>query len=441
MNDEATEGIRFAWKADRSRLPAGEGARLRVLVSAEAPSREGARAPLNIGLVMDRSGSMRGEKLRATLESARLLVDRLSGPDRLSVVFYDTVVETALKPTEASDRRALLGALEEVRARGTTNLSGGWLQGLRLVEKARSRESVNRLLLMTDGRANRGITDPAALENVARKARKKGVVTTTLGFGASFNEDLLAALAAAGGGRFHFIETPDDAPGAFASELGDAMELAAQNLQGRIRPAPGISLDENLNRFPASISGGDLEVFPGDVFAGETRTLLFSLKVPPGPAGTRDLFTATFEFDDLSDAGASREAALSASLPAGADAAPAPPEDARQVRLAEALFRTGTAKEQARARADRGDWEGGAAVLEKALRALDGVPEAPEVELERRDLRRFADDFRKRSFGAVDRKNLSASIFRSQAGRLSAPGKKKIIETRHEKDDPPGGGT
>jgi len=120
-------------------------------------------------------------------------------------------------------------------------------------------------------------------------------------------------------------------------------------------------------------------------------------------------------------------------LPAVAGA-PSEGEPHEEVALAVALYRAGEAKAKAKDLADGGDLEGGAGLLEEALRRFDDLPDTPEVLNERVELRRFADDFRNRSFGAVDRKSLSASIFRSQIGRVSAsPRKRKIVDTRVEK--------
>lgn len=420
------DSLRFFPHAEFPHLAAGAGGRVHLLLTAEAEATATERAPLNIGLVLDRSGSMRGDKIRATLESARILVDRLSRRDRLCVVFYDTEVEVALKPTPLEDRDAVAKILQTTRARGTTNLSGGWLQGLRLVEKAAKKGAASRVLLMTDGQANRGIVDRASLEKVAEKARRKGVVTTTIGFGAGFNEDLLTGVARAGGGNFHFIENPDDAPRAFSAELGDALDLAAQNLQITLALAPGIRLREVLNPFPHTLSATGVDIFVGDVFAGDRRSVLLALEHDPLPEGEAKVLEARFEYDDLSAGGETGRATLTVSLPVREAPLPAP---SKEVELAAALHRCAKAKTQARRLANAGDLRKAADVLDRALRELHDLPERPEIERERRELRRFADDFRSGPWSPAGAKSLSQSIFVSQAGRLSAPGKRKIDKT------------
>ncbi|MHC5080111.1 MAG: vWA domain-containing protein [Planctomycetota bacterium] len=427
--------IRFHWTPEIPTLSGDPPHRLHVLVSADAPSVQHDRTPVNLSLVLDRSGSMRGGKLRYTLESALILIDHLAEQDRLSIVFYGSEVETVLPPTPVGDRESIRRVLKGIRAKGTTNLSGGWLQGIRLVEKSRLKGGANRVLLMTDGLANRGIIDTPSLTKLAEKSRKKKIITTTLGFGKGFNEDLLTAIATASGGNFHFIENPDDAPRAFATELGELMGLAAQNLQGKIRFAEGVRFLELLNTYPSSKEGQNLEVFPGDVFSGEKRTILFSLEVDSRGEGEQNLFSAQFEYDDLSAGGESKRTGLEAAIPFGSGGR-GEAKKAEEVVLAVGLYRVGEAKRKAKRLADKGEMKDGAKLLEEALRSLDSFPDRPEIVQERKELRLFADELRKSSWNAADRKSLSASIFRSQIGRISVdPDKRDIADTRVEKKD------
>jgi Ca-activated chloride channel family protein len=142
-------------------------------------------------VVIDRSGSMAGEKLAFVKQAALDLVRRLGTKDQLSLVAYDTTVEV-LVPPMAVDGKAPFGrAIQGLQSRATTNLSGGWLQGCEFVVKGLAEKQVNRVLLLTDGLANVGVTDPNALAAMTRQRRAEGITTTTLGVGLDFNEDLL----------------------------------------------------------------------------------------------------------------------------------------------------------------------------------------------------------------------------------------------------------
>lgn len=114
-----------------------------------------------------------------------------------------------------TDKAKIQAAIGKIRTRGITNLSGGWLMGCDRVQSQQSSEKLNRVLLLTDGLANRGITEPQVLIKTAREKAEAGIITTTLGFGDYFNEDLLIGMAEAAGGNFYFIQSADDAANVF----------------------------------------------------------------------------------------------------------------------------------------------------------------------------------------------------------------------------------
>src|SRR6478752_6448249 len=159
-----------------------------VTLSADAPTQ---RPPINVALVLDRSGSMSGTPLAAAREAAARFASFLTGHDRLSIVAFDDQVRTIFGPVQAG---------------GSTNLSGGWLKGRKLVEKDLV-EGTNRVVLLTDGQANVGVIDPAKLVGLAQAGVAKGVSTTCIGFGAGFNEDLLEPMASAGAGNYWYVES------------------------------------------------------------------------------------------------------------------------------------------------------------------------------------------------------------------------------------------
>ncbi|MCA9912949.1 MAG: VWA domain-containing protein [Anaerolineae bacterium] len=181
--------------------------------------REAVRRPLNVSLVIDRSGSMAGEKIDYTRQAAQFLVQHLSRRDIFSVVLYNDKVETLLEPEPVLNKDRVMQSLDKMRVRGTTNLSGGWLQGCQHVAENQGGGKLNRVILMTDGLANRGVTDPNQLVQMSRQKQLEGISTTTMGMGTDFNEDLLIEMAHAGGGAYYFIESPEVAPQIFQEEL------------------------------------------------------------------------------------------------------------------------------------------------------------------------------------------------------------------------------
>ena len=158
-----------------------------------------------------------------------------------------------------------------------TNLSGGWLEGRRQTERFHTKDRSNRVLLMTDGLANQGIVDPDHLAQLFGEARASGVATSTIGFGADFDERLLERLADAGGGNTHYIEHPDQASAIFLSELDDLLTLSAQNLTADIRLEEGVELVAIHHSYPRENHDRGVRLRLGDLYGSEPRQLLIEL--------------------------------------------------------------------------------------------------------------------------------------------------------------------
>ena len=236
------------------------------------------RPPLRIALVLDRSGSMAGPKLAVARRCARWLAERLRPADELALVTFDGHVRL-LAPRARVDSSRLRAAIASIGPGGQTNLSGGWLRGLGELVDAPA-DGPRKILLLTDGLANQGITDHDDLVGMARRARVEGVSTSTIGFGEGFDEDLLRDMADAGGGSTHFAETPDDAPGIFECELEGLTRVVAHNVTLDVRPGPAVELLGVLNDYPSLAVEGGAQIELGDAYAGERRRVVLKLRIP-----------------------------------------------------------------------------------------------------------------------------------------------------------------
>ena len=197
------------------------------------------RAPVNVAIVIDRSGSMQGEKLLRAKEAAKLAVNRLRPDDIVSVVAYDDTVRILLPATKVADRKAVLAAIEELQPGGSTALFAGVSVGGAEVRKFLDRERVNRVVLLSDGLANVGPDSPAELGALGASLKKEGIAVSTIGLGLGYNEDLMARLAGLSDGNHAFVEHPRDLARIFDEEFGDAMSVTAQDVLVRIECVPG----------------------------------------------------------------------------------------------------------------------------------------------------------------------------------------------------------
>lgn len=247
------------------------------------------RPPLRLALVLDRSGSMAGERLDVVKQAAAFLVGRLSGEDQVAVVDYDSEATLRCPLMSAADE-FVTASIASIETGGMTNLSAGWLKGREQLAPA---DGMRRVLLLTDGLANQGITDPTMLADVVRGAAADGIGTTSIGVGDGFNEDLLGALAQAAGGNYHWIDSLDSAAPVFAEEFEDLVALVAQNVSVEIRPHEAVEIIGVLNNVPVVGVDGGLQIQLGDAYAGYPMRLVARLHAPSlavlGPVKLADL--------------------------------------------------------------------------------------------------------------------------------------------------------
>lgn len=275
---------------------------LMAFIAAGPAQRDRQRRPLNLSLVIDRSGSMAGDKIDFTRQAAQLLVQNLSATDRLSIVLYNDKVETLLQPEFIQRKDIINQQIQQIRPGGTTNLSGGWLEGCGHVASNLDDKCLNRVILMSDGLANRGITQKDKLVTLAQQKLNQGISTTTMGLGADFNEDLLMEMANAGGGAFYFIESPEVTPMIFQEELNGLLNLVGQNFSISCEMTPYLNEITQLNAYPMSVAGATTTYRLGDVFGDEVKALILELSVNGiGHEGEIELTTLHFTYDEIQD--------------------------------------------------------------------------------------------------------------------------------------------
>ena len=255
---------------------------LEIIVQAPTIETTKSRPPLNLALVIDRSWSMSGENLDYVKQAAAFVVDRLEENDRCALVAYDDQVQllsSSIKMTGAN-RNEMKRLIRDIRIGGSTNLSGGWLQGCHEVAEAAEEKTINRTLLLTDGLANVGITDLEELAMHARELASRGVTTSTFGVGYGFNEHLLEAMSNQGRGNFYFIESPMQIPDIFLKEFNELATITASDVEIELE-IPAQDNIELLGGWANEKKDGKFRIFAGNLYSGQTQEIFLKVLTPP----------------------------------------------------------------------------------------------------------------------------------------------------------------
>ncbi len=237
-------------------------------------------APLNLALVIDRSGSMgEAEKMTRVKQALRSFVKRLRPTDRLSIVAYSTEADIVCPTGPVGDGAAVLHAIESLRPDGNTNLHAGLMCGYEQVAKNRAElgDAAHRVILMTDGLANRGCTDPNRIATDSQVHNKAGVDLSTIGFGTDFNHALLDRLAKAGRGTFHFVADDEDIEKVFVAESQSLMGMVARDVVLRLEHSTDLEVLHVYGHEPIRTKNGFR--LPLDNFNyGMTRVVLVKIR-------------------------------------------------------------------------------------------------------------------------------------------------------------------
>ncbi|MGZ4115882.1 MAG: vWA domain-containing protein [Bacteroidia bacterium] len=238
--------------------------------------------PLNISVVLDHSGSMEGDKLNYTKEALKYIINQLDSRDVLSIVLYDSDVEVFLQPQRLEDRKELLARVEKIASGSSTNLEGGIRKGYELVKNSKKligSEMINRVLLLSDGLANVGMSDPESLSALTRDFFEKDRISiSTFGVGNDYNENLMARMAMQGGGLYYFIHSPEKLPSIFNEELKGMSKLIAKNTVLKIKFPDDVLSYDRTYAFNSVVKGNTLEINFNDLFATEQKAVLIRFK-------------------------------------------------------------------------------------------------------------------------------------------------------------------
>ena len=257
-----------------------------------------------VQVVLDRSGSMSGAPLEAAKGSLLKLIDRLAPQDSFGLVGFDdnALVIAPTRKMADHDKPSLRKVIRQIPSGGSTDISAGYLLGLREVNRVAA-SGGSTLLLVSDGHANAGEQDPNFFKEVATKSATERVTTATIGLGNGYDEKILEALAQGGGGAHRFAGTIDEAVGAIAAEVNDLLDKSVVNAVLRVTPthaAAGVPQIEVIQRLPFWMDGESYVLQLGDLYSGENRRFVVDIQVPEiASLGLCKIADITIEYLDL----------------------------------------------------------------------------------------------------------------------------------------------
>ncbi|HSV62726.1 MAG TPA: VWA domain-containing protein [Chthoniobacterales bacterium] len=249
-----------------------------VQIEVEARKSEDARrSPMNLSVVLDRSGSMEGAKLEKARQAAAMAVDKLNDDDIFSLVTYDDQTDLLIPPERVGGRdhrEEIKAKIHRIQAGGSTALHAGVTLGAKQVRRFFEKERVNRVILLSDGIANVGPSSTSDLARLGHELRGDGISVSTIGLGDDYNEDLMTALAEASNANYYYVKDAEKLPGIFAEELGAARSLLARSIVIRIEAPDGVRLKEIIGRPEIECHDRVAEIKMPELFGSEKRRFL-----------------------------------------------------------------------------------------------------------------------------------------------------------------------
>jgi len=361
-------GTLFEIEGDRllARAAAHSSRFIKITVVAPPITSKRARPAVRIGFVLDRSGSMQGDPIRYARKAILDGIDMLSGRDEFAVVAFDDRVETPVSLTGVLEgRRTAKVAIPAIEARANTNLCDGFLTGAKEVGGGADGDIIRRVILISDGHANAGITDSATLARHASELRARGVSTATLGIGDGFDEALMSAIANGGGGPAQYAGDPDQIGAAIAECIGEALEVTLRDAHVVIT-VPGADI-ELLSAGDVTSRRGELRVALGDLAESQEREVVLRIRLPLGSEAEQVGLTAVLTGRD--DAGKVHLEQGYTWTYAGSAENDAQPRNRVVDRVVAQLF-AAEARERAIVLNREGSYERAQAVIEKVARRI-----------------------------------------------------------------------
>ncbi len=298
----AGDTLMMEGRLGHSVIPSQRGSESFLFLDINADATKQAKTPaqLNLAIVIDKSGSMRGKRLRNAIEGAKTAIGELRDGDVVSVITYSENADVIVSPTVVSptSRDTILGSLGKIRAKGETCISCGISLAMRMARA--NDDKLSRIVLLSDGEATVGVRDLGGFSAIAEGCRKSNMAITTIGVDVDYNERIMDALARNSNGRHHFVDRPDQLAAIFTKEMDSLAKTVALNAEVTVDLEPGVFVDHVFDR--TFERQGNRLIVPFGTFAqNDRKTLLVRLRVPAGAEGERPIANVSFRYDDLAE--------------------------------------------------------------------------------------------------------------------------------------------
>ena len=389
---------------------------VKIDLSAIADEQKHRRTPLNLAVVLDKSGSMTGAKLEKTKQAALQLVDRLTPNDVFSLVIFSDEARVLVPAQKVEDKEALKEKIEGIEAGGSTALYAGVKTGSRQIQEYFSLKRINRVILLSDGLANVGPSSTHDLRHLGRELAESGISVTTIGVGDDYNEDLMAGLAEASDANYYYVQDTEKLPEIFAKELGELLTVAAREVRIEItcpdgvQPIGFIGRSEKFENQKASVNLSQFTL-------GQGRYLFMRCLVTrPEPEVVRVKVSYTDELDNGSEQSTSGVLKVRYTD----DQAMADKSVNSAVNAEKVLVLTAVAKDEAIAQADAGNYKQAAATLAAQNRVLNeayaNAPAAVQVQIraETNNLDDFSSQLGSGRYDGASRKSLQSQSYNTR---------------------------
>ena len=381
-----------------------------------AKSKKTRRSPLNLAVVLDRSGSMTGAKIEQARQAACALVEQLTDGDIFSLVTYSTGVEVLVPAQGVEDKESLKRTISRISAGGNTALHAGVEKGADQLARHFSSRKINRVILLSDGLANVGPSSPQDLRRLGQRLAERGVSVTAIGLGDDYNEDLMAGLAEASNANYYYVKDTEKLPQIFAKELGELLDVVARDVRIEItcpdgvRPLGFIGRTEKFENRKATVT---LSQFT----PGQNRYLLLRCLVNENKS---EIAQVEVSYKDDLNSGGESQARGAAKVGYTKNRDEAKHSVNNGVFAQRVLMLTAIAKDEATAQADSGKLREASATLAKQKTELDAVyavapaVQQQQIRAETENILKFDGALNRGAYNSATRKDVQCQSYNTR---------------------------